>query len=265
VNGPHRAVTVEFLGLPGVGKTTVSRRTAEELSRRGVVVSERVLALSDRSRMGPRLRGYSGKLRLIARELLVHPVAAFRSLRAINATGQRSPSVLLMVAANWLMQCSLLRSCRRATAVHLFEEGIFQALWSIGLECRPGAVRSVGATLTAALSMPDVVVVLEADPEHVLHRLETRQGCESRADRWSRNDVHAVTHASALMLEVIETLTWIGRHTARPRVIFGRNESEGDPEVVARDLARNIEQLWLAGQCDDRSPAAPLEPAGDRS
>ena len=246
MNPAGRALAVEFLGLPGVGKSAVSSKTAAHLSRRGFVVRELVLALSDRSAMGPRLRGYAGKSLLIARELLTHPRDSFRAIRAICSTGQPSLSVLLMVVANWLMQGSLLRSSRSIPAVDLFEEGIFQALWSVGLQGRPGAVRYIGATLIHVLSMPDVVVVVEADLEAVVNRLQKRHGGESRVDRWGRDDRQAFAHASSIMHEVLEALRRVDDHGGRSRVIRVDNRSDADPDVAARLLAHQLETLWLS-------------------
>ena len=244
MNAAGRALAVEFLGLPGVGKSAVSSRTAAHLTQRGFVVRELVLALSDRSAMGPRLRGYAGKSLLIARELLTHPRDSLRSIRAICSTGQPSFPVLLMVVTNWLMQCSLLRSSGSTPAVNLFDEGIFQALWSVGLEGRPGAVRYIGATLIDVLSMPDVVVVVEADLEAVVNRLQKRRGRESRVDRWSRDDGQAFAHASSIMLEVIEALRRMDDRGERSRVIRVDNRSDVDPDVAARLLAHQLETVW---------------------
>ena len=238
-----RSIVVEFLGLPGVGKTTVSKRTAEYLAQWGVSVIQPVRALSDRSRVGPSLRGYHGKSLLVARELLAHPVHSLRAVRAISATAQPSLSVLFKIIVNWLMQCSLLRSCRTTREVHLFDEGIFQALWSIGLEGSPEAVRRVGSTLHEALAMPDVVAVVEADLGTVAQRLQTRKGRESRADRHWPEDARAVARASSLMREVVETLIWVSESREAPRVIHVENGSLGDPDVAAWNLACEIERL----------------------
>jgi shikimate kinase len=254
-----RALAVEFLGLPGVGKSAVSRRTAECLSQRGFVVRERVDVLSDRSALAPRLRGYLGKSLLIARELLAHPRQSWRAIRAIGATAQPSARVLLMVVANWLMQCSLLRTCRGTPAVHLLEEGIFQGLWTIGLEARPGAVRAIGGAFADALSMPDVVVVVEADLEAVVNRLHQRNGRESRADRWSRDDGRAFAHASSLMLEVLDVLETVDESRKRSHVIRVANRSVADTDVAARQVALRIEQL-----CGSELPPA-QQPAGART
>ena len=248
-----RELTVEFLGLPGVGKSAVCGKTARYLSRRGFRVREPVLAVSDRSAMGPRLRGYAGKSFLIARELLTHPLHSFRSVRAICSTGQPSLSVLVMVVTNWLMQCSLLRNRKTPPAVNLFEEGIFQALWSIGLEARSGAVRDLGATFSEVLAMPDVVVVVEADLAAVVDRLQRRDGNESRADRWSQDDGQAFAQASSRMTEVIETLLRGDERGQRSRVIRVDNRSDADPDVTARQLALQLEEHWLS-----EAPPAPI-------
>lgn len=260
----HRSLVVEFLGLPGVGKTTVSKRTAEYLAQWGLTVIEPVRALSDRSGVGSSLRGYRGKSLLVLRELLAHPVHSLRSIRAIGATGQPSLSVLLKIIVNWLMQCSLLRSCRTTRAVHLFDEGIFQALWSIGLEGRPGAVRRVGSTLHAALSMPDVVAVVEADLNAVAQRLQKRKGHESRADRHWREDGRAVTHASALMDEVVETLIRVSGSGAMRGVIHVENVSHDDPDVAAWNLACEIERHWLAEKGALRTPTTTPAPSPEK-
>ena len=254
MNAANRPLVVEFLGLPAVGKSTVSRRTADYLAQWGLPVIEPVRMLSDRSGLGPRLRGYRGKSLLIAREMLAHPAHSFRSILAIGATGQPSLSVLLMIIANWLMQCSLLRSCRRTRAVHLFDEGIFQGLWSIGYEGRPGAVHRVGASLHAALRMPDVVAVVEADLGTVSQRLERRKGHESRADRQWPEDGRAIADGSLLMGEVIETLMTVSGGGEMPRVIHVDNGTHGDPDAAAWNLACEIERYWLADHGAVRAP-----------
>ena len=144
--------------------------------------------------------------------------------------------------------------------MHLFDEGIFQGLWSIGFEGRPGAVRGVGATLHAVLGMPDVVAVVEADLGTVSQRLQGRKGNESRADRqWPENG-HAIADGSSLMGEVIETLMTVSKGGERPRVIHVDNGTHGDPDAAAWNLACEIERYWLADHGAVHAPAPPGAP-----
>lgn len=248
---------MEFVALPGAGKSSVSHKVAGYLSQRGLFVTEPVRALSDRSRWGARLRGYLGKSLHVARELLTHPRCSFRSLRAIRDTEQPTLSVLVGVGVNWLMQCSLLRSRRAIAAIHLFDEGIFQALWSIGLEGRRGAVRYVGSMVGPSFPLPEVVAVIEADLRSVQHRLATRAGGESRADRWSIGDEAVFTHASGIMDEVMEFLVSVSEQQRRPRVIRVANGDGDSLDAAARDLALEIERVVCERRSQGRAQPPP--------
>jgi hypothetical protein len=241
VSAAGRPIAVEFVGLPGVGKSTISGNTARSLAERGITVREPVRWLSDRSGLRPTLRGILGKSLLVARELLAHPADSVRAIRVIRATGQPSFSVLLRVTANWLMQCSLLRRSSAQPGVHLFDEGLFQALWSIGLEGRPGAVRQIARALGAASPLPDGVAIVEADVQAVARRLQERKGHESRADRWQRDDAGTLDRASALLREVLDVLAGLDE-ARRPWIVRVGNRSPEDAAASARQLAGEIER-----------------------
>lgn len=257
------SLAVEFLGMPGAGKSVVSRRVAEHLAGRGVAVGEPVRILSDRSGLGPTVAGVATKSLRVAGELIAHPGHALRALRAIESTGQPSAQVLTRVAFNWLMQCAVLRSSRTSGAVRLLDEGIYQALWSIGLEGRPGSIQRVGRELAAALALPDVVVIVDADAEVVAQRLGTRGGRESRADRWDRTDGRAVRHGSDLLNEVVDVLMEVSGRGRGPRVIHVDNGAGQNPGAVAGPLAIELER-WARSRTGviDPRPDAPEPSAG---
>ena len=256
------SLAVEFVGMPGAGKSAVSRRVAEHLAGRGVAVAEPVRALSDRSSRGAAVAGVAAKSLRVAGEMVAHPGDALRALRAIRGTGQPSMPVLARVAFNWLMQCAVLRSSRTSGAVHLLDEGIYQALWSVGLEGRPGTIPRLGRELASALALPDVVVIVDAEAEAVAQRLGARGGHESRADRWDRADGQAVRHGSGLLDEVVDVLMKVSGRGRGPRVIHVDNGAGRDPGAVAGPLATELER-WsgsltgVAGaRPDARQPAA---------
>lgn len=261
MNDPQHSMVVEFLGLPGAGKTTVSKRIAEHLSQWGITIREPVRDLSDRSGLSSSLRGYHGKSSLVAQELIAHPAASWRSLRVLLASGQPSLRVLFKVSFNWLMQCSLLRSCRSTRVVHLFDEGIFQGLWSIGLEGREGVIREVGAALHETLSRPDVVVVLDAEPAVIAQRLRDRGGRDSRADRDWLDDHDAVVRAASLMREVVDALEAVSGRDGMPQVFHVDNGSPLDAEATAWNIACAIERQWLAQHGVAAVPARARGPA----
>jgi len=227
----ERPVFVEFLGLSGAGKSTVSHRVAERLRDRGFPVSEPTLSLA-------LMRGRGAvKALYVAREILFHPRDSLLTLKAVRSTRQRFP-VLVRMGFNWLMLSSLKRTLR--PSLHLFDQGAFQALWSIGLEGRRGAVRHVGRRLVASVPAPHVVVVVEAETSVVEHRLKLRNGHESRADLW---DSAALRQSLRTMEEVKAILHKTSAQPGGPRVVLVTNERDDDAEIVADRLALEIERL----------------------
>ncbi len=259
MNGVQQGLSVEFLGLPGAGKSSVSHRVAACLAGRGRPVAEHVRELSDRRRTPGRLRGYVGKSLLVAGEVALHPATSLAALRAIRGTRQPSLRVLLGVSFNWLMQCAVARAGRRGRAIQLSDEGLYQALWSIGLEGRPGAVHAVGRLLERGLPRPDLVVLVDAPARAVAQRLAGRGGHESRADGWGAEDAEAMTRATRALGDVMRLLVEAGRGGRAPRVIRVDNGPARDLGAIARRLAAEFERL-----ADPYGQPAPGRPAGAR-
>ncbi|HEV8481616.1 MAG TPA: hypothetical protein VGR66_12550 [Candidatus Eisenbacteria bacterium] len=226
-----RPVFVEFLGLSGAGKSTVSHRVAEHLRSRGFPVCEPTLTLA----LTPG-RGAVKSLH-VARELMFHPLSSLRTLKAVKATRQRWP-VLARMGFNWLMLSSLMRTQR--PSLHLFDQGAFQALWSIGLEGRRGAVRHLGRRLLATVPAPELVVVIEAGARVVEQRLKLRGGRESRADLW---DSAALRRSMRTMDEVKSILKAMSARPGGPRVVLVANDQNENAQAVADRLAMEIERL----------------------
>jgi hypothetical protein len=199
--------------------------------------------LSDRSGLGPRLHGYLGKLNHVLRELLLHPRSSLRAVALIRSTKQPSAGVVLRLAMNWLFQVSVTRSRGRGAALRLLDDGLFHALWTIGLEARNGPLPRVGEALLASVPRPDVVVSLQADPATVAARLARRGGHESRADHWEAQDLGIFARARSIMTEVEEILASARARTPELQIVRVENGPRRDPETTALRLAGQIERL----------------------
>ena len=232
-----RPVIVEFLGLSGAGKSAVSHQVAERLRRRGLPVQEPTLTLAPAARRRSLWKRTLKSLH-VTRELVMHPLSSLRSLRSMSATRQQRLRLVFRMGFNWLMLSSLMRTHRRS--LHLFDQGAFQALWSIGLEGGRGAIRRVGPRLVATVPAPDAVVVIEAGAEVVADRLKVRAGRESRADRWDPADVR---RSQRTMDEVKWILRRMSARPGGPRILRVANGRHDDVEAVADRIAAEIERL----------------------
>ncbi len=236
----NRGMGVEFLGLPGSGKSTLSRRVAVMLAQDGVPVRQTAYALAH----GPRgIARRIAKALLVGGEVLRHPWYALCSARALRATGQRSGRAAFKMLFNWLLVSALVRRSRKIPAIHLIDQGIHQALWSIGLDAGEGAVAAMARVVADRPPEPDVIVVVEAASQTIARRLRERGGCDSRADAWQRQDARALRRAEALLDEVKALLADGPQHRPHASVISMDNNRDGDLERNARQLAGAIARL----------------------
>jgi hypothetical protein len=226
---------VEFCGLPGVGKSYLAARVLGTLLDRGVVAR---MADGD---VGPdvaRPRRISRKLRWVLGQEVAKPIASTRALACIGS-GQRDLSSAVSRSVQWFVMQGLLDAARRTPGVHVFQEGIVQALWSIGLRGNvskllrlldEGGVPSVG---------PDLIVAVDAPAEEIRKRLQTRRSRHSRTQSLQSEELEAELRRGADLVD--ELLAWWEGNGERGRVVRLANRFDELPDVG--QVVRFIESL----------------------
>lgn len=199
----RRSLTVEFLGLPGAGKSGVSRRVAELIEGQGIRVVETAYELTHRTGVGARRLI---KTAHIARELARAPIDSARTTRAIIATKQRKTSDLVGAVSNWLFVSNLLRGPGGPSAIQLLDEGLFQALWSVGFGAEVDDLPSVARALGPSSPIPDVVVIVNANLATVETRLRSREMKQSRIEDRLDTDRGILETSDRLLGEVRDIL-----------------------------------------------------------
>ncbi len=232
---------VEFLGLPGVGKTTLALEVAKLL-----------LDLPVRSAYG-HVRGRNWVVRRlystrdIVRLALQRPHYVVRSARAIQDSRQRSRYDGLKVTNNWLNVSALTVASGRAPHITLFDQGMFQALWSVGYSAAAAERSPQLADLGALMPRPDLVILLRADLATVRRRLHARGGQESRLD--------AVTHAEASQLEAAAALLDALLTVARAEAVALLEVDAGADDVLAVNARTVADAVRVAVQRATRATA----------
>ncbi len=232
-DGAAASLRVEFLGLPGVGKSTLSHRVAAHLAAAGRLVSQSSYELAHD--VGPGPRRWRKSIHVIA-ELLRHPIAAWRAARAVQRTTQPDLSTRLRLWFNWLLVLDLGRAASRRQGVHLFDQGILQAIWSIALEDRDEAALSLLAAPAARSALPDLVVVVDADLDVVAKRLDRRQGRDSRVER-TRNGISLLQRGDQLVAAIRKQV----RRDHAIEVVEARTD-EADLEQLAARIAARLQE-----------------------
>ena len=167
---------VELFGLPGSGKTYL----AEELLRISADIGLPLnLPAACVGSAVPPLPRRARKLGLAAGQMLQRPVPSFITMRSI-VMFQRPRTEGLSRCVQWAITQRLLASAGRSPGVHLFDEGLLQALWSVGLR---GDVTPTLRSLeqrSGRYAMPDLVVSVHVSIDEVEDRLAARPSRHSR-------------------------------------------------------------------------------------
>lgn len=165
------SLVVEFIGLPGAGKSTLAHRTAEWLAASGALVDAWHAADAARSWQHRVLRAGSGAS-FAARA----PVALYRCTKAVWGSGQLALHQTARLVANWAAVVEHAYRSRARKGIHLLDQGAWQLVWSIALRSGPTDIAALSRVLCAGPSETDVIVLVRAPDADVRQRLATRPG-----------------------------------------------------------------------------------------
>jgi hypothetical protein len=191
---------IEFFGLPGTGKSTMSRLVADLLLKRGLVVDEITYDLDHRQR---RVARRLAKFTHVARYIAAHPRYALSDLVRVTATRQATLLDLCKSIFNWMFIASLASRKRSSNRITFLDQGIAQAMWSIGFATQhENSLDLLLADLHGAAKSPDLIIHVRANFQTIGDRLAARKRRVSRLDALGRDQKalqRAETHGDTIM------------------------------------------------------------------
>lgn len=170
---------VEFFGLPGSGKSTLSKKVAALLTKQGVTVREATHTLNNET---GKLSRVVRKASHIVRYVIARPRAAIRTTLQIYRTRQQSLGDVVRICCNSLFVRSVTARYQYADAVVLIDEGIAQALWSIGLRAQSQEWLNLVLRDETLKGGPDMLVFVQAGQAAIKGRLAGRRQKVSRLE-----------------------------------------------------------------------------------
>ncbi len=240
---------IEFFGLPGSGKTTIAKQLVSQLSvSNAPLVFGPTLVRDDAAAK----RRVLAKLQLIGLEIGLGG-AAMRAVVRAAAVPQANILDRAKAAFNFATVISLYRFLERSGQSGVVDQGVLQAIWSIGL-------RATGLKVTDGFSIaPWADVVAESANEIRIHvsvespislcmqRLDLRSAKHSRMQAGELSgSLRAWKRAELLRQEILAELqSAYGRRGVRPRLIAVDGTSA--PEEAARSILTRLGDFEAIG------------------
>lgn len=175
---------IEFVGVPGSGKTTISNNVADKLSSRGITVAEPIYDINTNP---PILRVLS-KARFLFTMFIRDTGTVLAISRVVIGTGQQTKTDQIRVLFNLLYVFGVVTKYRYNHRITLLDQGPYQGVWSVGFRSShewTGVLERFSKPLQIA--NPDLIVFVEADEKTISDRLNERMGGDTRFEPGSND------------------------------------------------------------------------------
>lgn len=230
---------VEFLGLPGAGKTTIANCLAREFSRRGVPVTVNpYLPRVETSFASRQLSRLSLILSQMARPQFIRACSCI--VRLVARSRQDSLRDAVRVIWNlWTVCAAINRQRTKANSISVLDQGMLQGIWSVMLTSSRKPSPQAWIEVLSAVGTGDFVFVsLDTDPRVARHRLFLRGDNASRLQREKKKFGDGRWSQAALIRSSIESELRADRQLGREAstLIAVRVTDTATPDEIAGQI-----------------------------
>ena len=198
-----RPYVIEFIGLPGAGKTTLCQALLKDVRSK----QNEITLIQDASRHRiawlheSRIKRFSSLVFYTlgrAKSLFMQCVLVALKMRPLHLTGFR-----LMLAYPHFDMITAKIAARLSAPIVLYDQGCLQYLWSVHLRSVLPDENECHALWDLTISKPDMVVELRCSADVSHARVRERPSNDSRFDRMDDDTFFRIMNDSAVKLQEI--------------------------------------------------------------
>jgi hypothetical protein len=192
---------IEFMGLPGVGKSTIALGVCATLRASGCRLAWAPDAFVHSQPALLRVH----KLARIATYGIFHPASAAGAARRSRSFPQPSRSIAMRLMGNWLYVSAVCAMQSRSDEHVVLDQGLGQGLYSLALQSDDDWLPTVRRALMGT-KCPDIVVSVEAPAAVVRERMRRRAASYSATERLLLADQHWFDKTTRILDHVRQVL-----------------------------------------------------------
>jgi thymidylate kinase len=227
---------IEFLGVPGVGKTTLARGLAADLAQHGYNAAFLPMDAPIHLNRYIKLAHQVGE---ISRYAAARPRQALRTARVLRYFPQPNLTTFAKVIRYWLRTHAVIERERRRGEIIVCDQGYYQGLYSLARLSAASDQEALSAALRL-IPRPKLAILVTADSENVLARLRSRRYAHRSVDKLLLDDRRCLDKSVRLVAEIAAALG----AADRPLIVY---EALASVTADTRDLATVVrEQLQRA-------------------
>lgn len=167
---PKAPIIIEFLGSPGVGKTTLAHMLYKKYSKS---VNVKLIKTSKN-----RFKRFFIKSFLFGSYFVIHPIQAFNIMKVIKSTSQSSTKDLMKMIFNHIYLMGLYNTFQNKVII---DQGLAQSIWSIQLTAQN---RLTNLEILLPKHNGNIVYIyIDAPYEEIRKRLDSRNEVNSRVEK----------------------------------------------------------------------------------
>lgn len=175
---------VEFIGLPGCGKSTISNNLTALLIKDGFKVNNLSYKIG---KMGKTKR-FLYKSSFVFLYFTQHPFLFFNYFKFVIKARQSSIKNFITTYINLIFVLSLYDNYNKKSKYDfvLFDQGIFQAFWSVKISSQ----NYNQLQFKLPLQMSDFIFQIKASNNEIINRLKNRPGRQSRIEKQDTKEMN---------------------------------------------------------------------------
>jgi len=244
---------IEFMGLPGSGKSTIAAQLESYLRQYGIETVSRSPEFADTS---PFLWRHCRRLLHVVRNAGRCGRLYLDALKLITDSRQKSRWDFATVTWNFCSVIAFMANCRaNRDKVTIIDQGLFQAIWSIQLSSSQELTMDAWNKLLRAAGVADLLVVnIQSEIPVASNRLTARASGRTRLGSRA-HDIQADWRVAAANMTALVSLAYtiLPRDQSGDRIMTIENNSicpqDAASEIAAAFLAR-LKPPEISGFCD---------------